>query len=118
LQRISLFRFSPARGEQERSPTFEIPKFASRRVFWSTWLLRLEAKITAEPNPRLGSPVNRWSATTFCCRRTPPAPKETWMPLRATRSEGSAVTVLVLTLPVGPPSAAQPQPEKTMPLFW
>jgi len=36
----------------------------------------------------------------------------------ATRSDGSAVTVLVWTLPVGPPSAAQSQPEKTMPLFW
>jgi len=43
-----------ARGEQKRSPTFEIPKFASRRVSGAPGSLRLEARRTAEPAPGWG----------------------------------------------------------------
>src|SRR5690349_2586944 len=115
---MSLARFSFARGAQKASPMLEIPKFESESKLPRTRLLRLEARMSAEPKPRDGLPVYRMPETTLSSTATSPAPKETWMPFRATSGSVWVVIVLWRTLPVGPASAAQSQPENTMPVFW
>jgi hypothetical protein len=81
-------------------------------------LPRDDARTSADPRPRTDAPVNRIPETVLSSTTTSPAPKETWIPFLAMSALVSEVITLRRTLPVGPASAAQSQPEKTMPVFW